>query len=776
MAMRQQKTVKKAARQKKAFKKQTHYAIPKREGAVVEFFSAMQAFNADRLLSLTHLWDGFRKEWPLSRVRRMTLDDYSSVGSNNSFTYMVERQSKELGGIGGGSSFKFGVFARKSREKKSSNKTYGYTDQHAWLKRFGETPEEAFGLVRSLVVRVIESAQKGDLDEIDQVPLDFRFKWKIAYLYQNLNEPTIVGIFKREALVIWGELDALPISERHRALLDNKPADLHIHEYSWNLWKYWQTENEVSTVDNEEIESELEDVDESEYENLDIYIEMFTYQYTDEPALEDLLGRKSYATYLAKNIDRLWETNNQHDGSNSFLINLYGAWGAGKTTFANMLMEKLKSDSTREEGTKWRTIEFNAWKEQNNTSTWSWWALMRSMIHGVIKQEPRVEKKILLGVRYYSWLALIKWPYLLVFALLIFIVMLMGFNVDLGDVGTEVKVLSTLLLSLFAIWRIFSPGHADIFKAINRDPANEMKVFFRNFIKESGSPVMVLIDDLDRCKPEFAVNLLEHLHIVFNSPRTFFLVAADRHWVSSSFRLMYKEMGRDERETGRSVGYSFIEKIFQMSIGLPAVSDTVKGKYVDDLLQITGKNIDETAVDKEDIKQAFESVNDDKEIIEKSEELLAQGYDEVEITNVMLERASEKELEGERKHKIQDFLPIISANPRQIKLIVSAYGIYIYLYKDSASSGVNYDYFDQIALWTILSISSPRMAEYLEEHPYLLEVLVGGGYEDNAAIPEDIRKIVSTKVVNKIINGFKVDSDDRQVQLERDFLLRISGY
>ena len=62
------------------------------------------------------LWDEFLKVWPLARLTTMKLDDYTQVGSKDSFTRWIEARLDELGSIWGGSSFKFGVFSRKDTD------------------------------------------------------------------------------------------------------------------------------------------------------------------------------------------------------------------------------------------------------------------------------------------------------------------------------------------------------------------------------------------------------------------------------------------------------------------------------------------------------------------------------------------------------------------------------------------------------------------------------------------------------------------------------------
>ncbi|MBL4760169.1 MAG: hypothetical protein JKY80_04865, partial [Mariprofundaceae bacterium] len=149
---------------------------------------------------LYQIWDDFLNEWPVGRVREMTLSDYAEAGNNNTFTRWMEGGLDKLGSIWGGSSFKFGVYSRKDEKSKEDSKKLRYNEGYAWLGKYGGTPEKAFESVRSEIITVIDAVLEGDLQAIDKVDLGDGYKWKIAFHYQNREEPLIINVFKKEAL------------------------------------------------------------------------------------------------------------------------------------------------------------------------------------------------------------------------------------------------------------------------------------------------------------------------------------------------------------------------------------------------------------------------------------------------------------------------------------------------------------------------------------------------------------------------------------------------
>jgi len=146
------------------------------------------------------LWDKFLKLFPLDNLNALSLEEYSQVGSKDSFTWWVESGLDTLGSIWGSTLFKFGIYARKNTDKAFKKKQHKTDDQYAWLAKYGDTAEEAFSNVKSIIIKVAEAALLGDIDTIEQADLSSNFKWKIAHLYQDRNKPIVLNIFKNEVI------------------------------------------------------------------------------------------------------------------------------------------------------------------------------------------------------------------------------------------------------------------------------------------------------------------------------------------------------------------------------------------------------------------------------------------------------------------------------------------------------------------------------------------------------------------------------------------------
>lgn len=134
----------------------------------------------------------FLQAWSIERLRNMSIKEYTNLNKSDSFCYWLEQRTNELGGITGGSSFKFGIYKRNNTEKEIST-TNGLTDgEYAWFDKYGKTRDEAFETVRNIIVQIAEFATNKDFDKIEEIDLGETTKWKIAFMYSGFQ---LVNIF-----------------------------------------------------------------------------------------------------------------------------------------------------------------------------------------------------------------------------------------------------------------------------------------------------------------------------------------------------------------------------------------------------------------------------------------------------------------------------------------------------------------------------------------------------------------------------------------------------
>ena len=204
------------------------------------------------------VWDSFLKKWPLKRVEEMTIEQYTNLNREDSFTYWIESKTKRIISIKGGSSYKFGIFLRNV-EAESLRDNQATDGKYGWYKKYGNTAQEAFENVKKLVIDVIVNAINGNFARIDDIDLGHSYKWKIAFMYA---EPgSLIGIVSRQAL----ETIALDVSCGNRnsatseilqCLISKKPIEIDFWAFTRKLWEKWKNKNIAIPVNQVEFENE----------------------------------------------------------------------------------------------------------------------------------------------------------------------------------------------------------------------------------------------------------------------------------------------------------------------------------------------------------------------------------------------------------------------------------------------------------------------------------------------------------------------------------------
>lgn len=203
------------------------------------------------------LWQAFLEAYPIDSLQQLSLDQYTDVERDNAFIYWLEFRTAMLGGIGGGSAFKFGIYRRNSNEPKPDSGGRCYNDTYAWYQKYGQTQEEAWQTIKETLLAIVNAAQAGDIEAIDKIKFSESLKWKIAFLYQNQQQYSVLNIFKHEALVylcknigVTVEGNKLSYPSAYRALLEyyQDYARADILGLAETLWHDWEEREEKASA------------------------------------------------------------------------------------------------------------------------------------------------------------------------------------------------------------------------------------------------------------------------------------------------------------------------------------------------------------------------------------------------------------------------------------------------------------------------------------------------------------------------------------------------
>lgn len=189
------------------------------------------------------LWNEFLISWPPERVRQMQLNEYTNLDRKDAFIYWIEFRLRMLGSIVGGTAFKFGVFHREDTATKAPSGSYRWGDTYAWHTKYGESAQAAFSTIRGRLVEVIEAAQEGNFARVEEIDLAPAVKWKVAFHYQDRDQPGVLPIFKKEALFHHyrsvdpaATLDGTPYTIMYQTLIDRHAGEGDVIDIARKLW------------------------------------------------------------------------------------------------------------------------------------------------------------------------------------------------------------------------------------------------------------------------------------------------------------------------------------------------------------------------------------------------------------------------------------------------------------------------------------------------------------------------------------------------------------
>ncbi len=486
----------------------------------------------------------------------------------------------------------------------------------------------------------------------------------------------------------------------------------------------------------------------------------------DLPAEIDELNRLSFAAALATRIRTV-----QADQQGPFVVHLDGAWGSGKTSLLHFVRDNLRrSDETN----PWVVIEFNAWQHQRSGSPW-WW-LMNSVYQQSRQQlgatSPWRSRWLFLSEQ--AWRARVGWaPYLVGIVLLLlggWLLSVSGLLDQLSQTITKTSdkppwdalrdllesviailgVLTTVYFTTVGLGRLALTGSSRPVQTLlfARDPMTSLSDHFGDVIRRIGWPVAILVDDLDRCQSGYVVELLEGVQTIFSQATVTYVIAADRHWLRASFEKVYDGY-TTVGEPGRPLGYLFLDKMFQLSAPLPALPSEVQAEYWDRLLTRsapTHENGDGRAKAKADALLQRVSNGADARAILKSE---SDGAVRRIFARQAVQKLATPTGVAQTEHMLRPFAALLEPNPRAMKRLVNAYGVREA--SDLLAGGMADP--KQLALWSILSVRWPLLAEYLETHPEAVEYFGGEAAPDDAQIPESLRLLGHEAAVRRVIRG-----------------------
>lgn len=277
---------------------------------------------------------------------------------------------------------------------------------------------------------------------------------------------------------------------------------------------------------------------------------------------EDLLGLKEFAKRLDKFIDTEL---NFVEGS--LVIALSAKFGFGKTTFLEMWSSSLKNAEQKED--KPFIISLNAWESDYCGDPL--FAIISALVD-CIQEEGKSAQKIIDAVKDVSWFA----------TAIAGQIVKKGTGIDAVEAGDLVEKKRAKRDDKLQI-------QTDTFSVYRgrKKAMDSLKDAVQDFVR-SNKPkkILCLVDELDRCRPDYAISYLETIKHIFDVKRAVFILAADRQQLENSAKKAF----------GADLDFEeYYRKFIHREVSLPEISKEHYAKlvqeYVDYYLERKGSRI-----------------------------------------------------------------------------------------------------------------------------------------------------------------------------------------
>jgi predicted KAP-like P-loop ATPase len=296
---------------------------------------------------------------------------------------------------------------------------------------------------------------------------------------------------------------------------------------------------------------------------------------TDNETKVDLLNNEAIATTIIKVLrDR---------PDQPVTIGVHGDWGAGKSSVLEMIEVGFEGEE------KILCLKFNGWRFQGFEDAKI--ALIEGIVTGLIEKRPALTKAgeaVKDLFRRIDWLKVAKKAGGLAFTAYTgipspdhihdIVGMLEGILSDPGKLATKENVGA----AIEGVKGLLKPkGEGDSTNVPTE--INGFRKAFDDLLEKAGiEQLVVLIDDLDRCLPDTAIETLEAVRLFVFTSRTAFVVAADEAMIEYAVRKHFPDLP----DTTGPLTYArnYLEKLIQIPFRIPALGDTETRIYVTLLL------------------------------------------------------------------------------------------------------------------------------------------------------------------------------------------------
>lgn len=283
----------------------------------------------------------------------------------------------------------------------------------------------------------------------------------------------------------------------------------------------------------------------------------------NDAALRKAHAKQGDAFELEAKLRPIYQAILSKDTDTPFSVMFSGGWGTGKTSAMRWMDEHLRELGNGEDGNlKVDTCWFYPWKYQDREDVWK--GLIAEVILATIDFEKVDTNKILVAAKQFGR-----------FLGGSFVRVLSGLKMS-AEVGKGAKAEFAIKDALTGIIEEYGK-HVTPQEAYYNVFERTLEEWIGECYKKDKSRLVIFIDDLDRCLPGIALQVLEAIKLYLNVPNLVIVVGVDRQVIDAVVRKHYKDcLGDEVADEMGAKARQYLDKMFQVEVPISPRESQVK--------------------------------------------------------------------------------------------------------------------------------------------------------------------------------------------------------
>lgn len=248
-------------------------------------------------------------------------------------------------------------------------------------------------------------------------------------------------------------------------------------------------------------------------------------------------------------------------------------------------------------------------------------------------------------------------------------------------------------------------------------------------VPERYRPIVVFIDDLDRCSPEKVAQVVEAVNLFLGGefPNCMFVMGMDSEMVAAALQAAHQDMiACLPADAGIPVGWRFMDKFVQLPFLIPPLAEGGLTRYttalfstaVDPVADPEAERLAREAADRITTRAAVpaeaERLREQHNLTEGQSEYL-QDQLEAQVVRRRLDEGIDtfSDKNPEIRRVITAATDYFRGNPRELKRFINAFRLHYFLWWADRAQGIEGPTLDQLRRWTVLSMKWPEVVRWL---------------------------------------------------------------